>query len=85
MSQKYSLYITLVIVVLLIVAFALWQQGILRPGGLSPTPAQSEPVPESLGGDIHDSANPVKDRLPETNPFQETETNPFEGYKNPFE
>lgn len=32
----------------------------------------------SLGSEIYDSAqNPVKDKLPETNPFENAKTNPF--------
>lgn len=52
------------------------------------------PPPPSIGGEIFEKAqNPLKDELPqtnpfkaETNPFKETETNPFIGtYENPFD
>lgn len=47
---------------------------------------------ETLGGKIFEKAqNPIKDELPQTNPFKtkanpfETEVNPFQGvYTNPF-
>ncbi|MBI2010812.1 MAG: hypothetical protein HYS89_01070 [Candidatus Colwellbacteria bacterium] len=53
------------------------------------TPAVTEEEDEAsatLGAEIFEkSENPIKDEVPETNPF-EAETNPFEGaYQNPFE
>ncbi len=56
-----------------------------------PAPAE---VPETIGGELFEKAqNPLKDELPqtnpfkaETNPFKNTETNPFIGtYENPFD
>lgn len=48
---------------------------------LSPTE-----VKESLGAEIVDQIqNPLKGKLPPTNPFEKAETNPLEDiYKNPF-
>lgn len=41
---------------------------------------------EQLGGDLLEKAqNPLKDELPQTNPFTGAETNPFiDVYENPF-
>lgn len=41
---------------------------------------------EQLGGNLLEKAqNPLKDELPQTNPFTGTETNPFiDVYENPF-
>ncbi len=41
---------------------------------------QSEPpVAEGLGAKVYEQAqNPVKDKLPSTNPFEEVKVNPFE-------
>lgn len=49
--------------------------------------AQIEETPaERLGGDLLEKAqNPLKDELPQTNPFTGAETNPFiDVYENPF-
>ena len=37
---------------------------------------------EGLGGQLYKNPSEV---LPETNPFGQARTNPFEGYTNPFE
>lgn len=41
----------------------------------------------SLGAQLfEEAANPVKEKFPETNPFEAAETNPLDKiYKNPFE
>lgn len=55
---------------------------------------QPETLDQGIGGEIFEKAqNPLKDELPqtnpfkaETNPFKNTETNPFIGtYENPFD
>lgn len=73
-----------VLVVALIVAVAVLVGGYLAWQKLS-GPKVVEP-PKSLGGQIfEEAANPIKEKLPETNPFTETETNPLDAvYKNPF-
>ncbi|MBI4132308.1 MAG: hypothetical protein HY474_01615 [Candidatus Sungbacteria bacterium] len=62
-----------------------WQRRSVKPPEV---PAQT------IGGEIYEKAqNPLKDELPETNPFKteanpfkNTETNPFIGtYENPFD
>lgn len=68
-----------ILAVVAIAGFWLWQKQ------LSAVPRGEEP-PKSLGGQIFEqAANPVKEKLPETNPFNEAETNPLDAvYKNPF-
>ena len=53
------------------------------PSVVELSPAQ---VKESLGAEIIDQIqNPLKGKLPPTNPFEKAETNPLEDiYKNPF-
>ena len=86
MDRKAKLTVAVVLAILLIAAGA-WYW---RARRALPPP----PPPPSLGGEIFEKAqNPLKDELPqtnpfkaETNPFQNTETNPFIGtYENPFD
>lgn len=68
-----------ILAVVAIAGFWLWQKQ-------TPVVPTGEEPSKSLGGQIFEqSANPVKEKLPETNPFTETETNPLDSvYKNPF-
>ena len=82
--------ITIFALILAGVGFWYWQKG------KSPTPFSSQPVSQpqvtqktadiSLGSQIlQKTQNPAKDKLPETNPFSNTETNPLKRViKNPF-
>lgn len=44
-------------------------------------------APTSLGAEIFEKTNqaqnPVKDKIPQTNPFED-KTNPYKDYQNPF-
>lgn len=87
--------IPIIIVVLVLVAggagFWYWSQkggqGI-SPWFSTPTAKELSPaeVERSLGGRIFEQTqNPLKGKLPPTNPFEETETNPLKDvYQNPF-
>jgi len=93
MNQK-SIIIIVVVVVLVVLAiggFWYWQN---KKAGET-VPAEEKAgveEPAGLGAQIFESVqNPVKDRLPDTNPFSadtnpfDTPTNPFKSeYKNPF-
>jgi len=73
-----------VLVAALIVAVAVLVGGYFAWQKLS-APEVADP-PKSLGGELFEEvANPIKEKLPETNPFTEAETNPLDAvYKNPF-
>ena len=73
------------------VGFWYWQ----KKGGLGIFPQLSTPTTKelspaeiegSLGGQIFEQTqNPLKGKLPPTNPFEKTETNPLKNvYQNPF-
>lgn len=71
-----------VVAVIVLAALGFWYFGVKK----SEAP-RGEAGPEALGEALFEKAqNPVKDALPETNPFQtETKTNPLKDvYQNPF-
>lgn len=81
------------LVAVIILAAALIAAGIWYWQRRQPAPPAETPV-EAIGGELFEKAqNPLKDELPqtnpfkaETNPFKNTETNPFIGtYENPFD
>lgn len=86
--------IVIAVVIALVIAggigFWYWQ----KKGGLgtgrqaSPSARELSPaeIGGSLGGQLFEKTqNPIKDKLPPTNPFEKTETNPLKGvYQNPF-
>lgn len=81
------------LMVLALLAAALIAAGVWYWQRRQPAPPAETPV-EAIGGDLFEKAqNPLKDELPqtnpfkaETNPFKNTETNPFIGtYENPFD
>ena len=88
------IFIVIIVSILVIVAgvgFWYWQ----KKGAKAIFPQTSIPeaenlspaeVKESLGGQIFEQTqNPLKGKLPPTNPFEETETNPLKNvYQNPF-
>ena len=82
--------ITIFVLICAVVGFWYWQKG------KSSAPSSSQPVSQpqvtkktadiSLGSQIlQKTQNPAQDKLPETNPFSDTETNPLKRViKNPF-
>jgi len=80
MGKKHTLYVALVLLVLLVIVFVLWQKGILKMEVAPvPTPAGTPPPAESLGASLYqDAQNPIKDNLDTTNPFDGAYRNPFE-------
>ena len=93
-GNKQKLIIMAVVVVFVATAgigFWFWSQksgqGIF-PQLSNPTTKELSPaeVEVSLGSQIlEQTQNPLKGKLPPTNPFEETETNPLkEVYQNPF-
>ncbi|MDO8408029.1 MAG: hypothetical protein Q7S95_02215 [bacterium] len=93
-EQKQKTIIIATIVIFLLaggVGFWLWsengRQGI--PSWFSDSTARElspAEIEESLGSQIVEQTNnPLKGKLPPTNPFEETETNPLKDvYQNPF-
>lgn len=77
MNKKVLVVALIVVAVFAVGGYFVWQK-------LS-APKVAEP-PKSLGGELFEEvANPIKEKLPETNPFTEAETNPLDAvYKNPF-
>ncbi len=81
----------IILVVLAAVGFWYWSQkggqGIFpRPSAPAARELSPAAVEESLGGQIFEQTqNPLKNKLPPTNPFEKTETNPLKDvYQNPF-
>ncbi|MBI2011069.1 MAG: hypothetical protein HYS89_02500 [Candidatus Colwellbacteria bacterium] len=86
--------ITIIVVLILLAlgaGFWFWSQ----KGGRGISPQLSVPTAKelspaeikgSLGGQIFEQTqNPLKNKLPPTNPFEKTETNPLKDvYQNPF-
>lgn len=66
-------------------AILYWQKGKFSPP-VSQSQVDQKTADVSLGNRILEKTrNPAKDRLPETNPFSHTETNPLKRIiKNPF-
>lgn len=67
------------------IGFWYWQKKGGQGIGQQATLSQAE-IEGSLGGQLFEKTqNPIKDKLPPTNPFEETETNPLKDvYQNPF-
>ena len=57
-----------------------------KPAVFVPKKNQAQPA-DSLGAQVYEKqTNPVKDQIPQTNPFKDAKTNPIDqSYKNPFE
>lgn len=72
--------------VLALVGIGFWYWQKKSPAPVSPTQINQKTADISLGSQIlTKTQNPVRDKLPETNPFQ-TETNPLKvKYLNPFQ
>ena len=91
-NKKLLIIVLIAAVVIIGGGFWYWQKS-----GEVQAPVAEEKIPEQkveeLGGKILESVqNPLKEKVPETNPFKPqtnpfgTEANPFqETYKNPFE
>lgn len=85
MAQNRSRLIAIGLLVAALVAAGIWYW---QRRAVSPE------IPETIGAELFEkSQNPLKDELPETNPFRaetnpfkNAETNPFIGtYENPFD
>lgn len=86
MNSKLVIIIAVVVVAIAaVVAFVMLRGGQPTPSDVS-TPATTQPTITALEANLFEhSQNPVKDALPEANPFA-AKTNPFENvYKNPFD
>ncbi|KKS37058.1 MAG: hypothetical protein A3G49_00705 [Candidatus Sungbacteria bacterium RIFCSPLOWO2_12_FULL_41_11] len=91
-NKKLLIIVLIAAVVIIGGGFWYWQKSgeVQAPVSVEKTPEQKV---EELGGKILESVqNPIKEELPEINPFKPqtnpfgNETNPFqETYKNPFE
>ncbi len=83
MKPKQLYYIGIAVVVL--VGFVFWYFQIRKAAPEIPGTIPREEA--SLGAQLfEEAANPVKGKLPETNPFEQVNTNPIDTiYKNPFE
>ena len=94
LNTKFSSTSVIIVVSVVIVAglaFWYWRAGQAPAGepqnGSAPVPQVDEKtVSNSFGGRILDQTqNPIKDKVPEINPFSNTETNPLKRVvKNPF-
>lgn len=78
--------------VLLVVAGGLYYFLVVQKQQAPPAPlAPIEKEEKGLGGELFKKTGNPAQKVPETNPFKEVETNPlqstnpFEGLKNPFE
>ncbi len=73
--------IIIIVLVLILVGGAYF----LISTGKIANPLNKNTATTSLGGQIYtQTQNPIKDKIPETNPF--VKVNPFKGvYKNPFQ
>lgn len=84
MNSK-QLYIGIGIAVVVFIGAGVWYFQIRKAAPEIPGAIPREDA--SLGAQLFEkAANPVKGKLPETNPFEAAETNPIDTiYKNPFE
>ena len=75
-----------IFVLILVMAFWYWQNRKSSEPIASPTQVSQKVAESSLGSQILKKIqNPIKDKLPETNPFSAAETNPLKKIiKNPF-
>ena len=75
----------IVLIIILILALLGGVAYFLISSGKLSNPLNKNTQTTSLGGQIYNQTqNPLKDKIPETNPF--SKVNPFKGvYKNPFE
>ena len=78
--------LVIILVIILLIGGGVY---FLISSGKIPTPLiknkQTQPQPQSLGEQLYtQTKNPIKDKIPETNPFK-VETNPIKAiYPNPF-
>mgnify|MGYP001583736264 CR=1 FL=1 len=75
-KSKKIIFAAIVILAILIAGTVYWRIKEITQGG---------PSSSALSDQIFKKANPVKDNIPDTNPFVNTETNPIKQIiKNPF-
>ena len=76
-----------VLIVVFLIVLGVWHWEKTQPQQLPQTNSITvETKSNSLGSQIYDqTSNPVGNSLPQTNPIQQTSTNPFSGYTNPFD
>ena len=98
-SKPVAISAIAIVVVAAIVSFWYWHNK--KSVITSPAPTTPATIEKSIGSQVFEKANnPIKDKVPETNPFKtqtnpftKTETNPFKKeanplkaqYKNPFQ
>ena len=98
-SKPVIISAVVIVVVAAVVGFWYWHNKKLVI--TSPAPTTPATTDKSIGSQVFEKANnPIKDKVPETNPFKtqtnpftKTETNPFQNetnplkaqYKNPFQ
>ena len=77
-----SLVIAIIVIVVVALGWFLWSNQSIAPS------AENDVVDvEKALENVSNVSNPAADvgsNVPETNPFEQTNTNPFKGYKNPF-
>ena len=79
-SKKNLLMIAGAVVIIVIIGAGIWYWR----GRTSVPGTPTGEAPSTIGGQIFEK-KPVKDALPETNPFSDSETNPLKRViKNPF-
>ena len=79
-----QLYTSIGIAIVVLIGIGVWY---FQMKNASEIPGAIPREEASLGAQLfEESANPVKENLPETNPFEQVNTNPIDKiYKNPFE
>ena len=79
-----QLYTGIGIAVVVLIGVGVWYFQIRKPAPEIPGTIPREEA--GLGAQLYEeAANPVQGKLPETNPFEQVNTNPIDKiYKNPF-
>lgn len=86
--MRSKIALSVVIIIIVVAGFWYWRSKAPRESSYQKQVQQVKEnlIDTSLGSNILDKTqNPIKNKLPEANPFQKIETNPLKNiYKNPF-
>lgn len=81
-TKQYSPVIIAIVVLVVIAGWFLWSKR-----SIAPSTEKDVIDTNNILKNVSNVSNPAEDvgsNIPETNPFEQTNTNPFKGYKNPF-
>lgn len=81
-AKQYSLLFVAIVILVVIAGWFLWSKRSIAPS------TENDVIDTSnVLKNVSNVSNPAEDvgsNIPETNPFGQTNANPFKGYKNPF-